>query len=212
MSVSEEYVTKFQKLYEEKYGIKLTRQEAYNAGSGLVNMIRLLQEADYKDHLRKEKLKEFPKGFHLTGEGIHNCGICGSHVADEQSWYDKWGIKCLACQKAVDEKIIPGKICYNNKLWYSMFDFDYYLKLKSAAVRKLARQGILKARVVPNTNFHVFLISENKDVLPPKEIFKSRSVPVDKFSFTVQKWYEYLDPEEMLKNYKIWPHLTVLKN
>jgi len=211
MPISEEHVTKFQKLYEEKYGEKLTRQEAYDVGSRLVNFFELLLKIDYRNRQRREKLKQYPKGFHLTGEGTYNCGICHCYVSDDQTWYDKWGIKCIPCQKATEQKIIPGRICHNDKLWYAMWEMDSYFKLKRQTVLKLVRQGVLKARIIPDSNFYVFMISDNVDVLPSKHLVKDVAREIEPGTIEVRSWYDVKDPAEMLNGYKIWPHLMNLK-
>ena len=39
---SEEYITKFQKLYYKEYNIKLSRQEAYDLGLKLINLVKIV--------------------------------------------------------------------------------------------------------------------------------------------------------------------------
>jgi len=46
--ISDEGLQKFIKAYEQKYSIKLTRQEAYNLFSGLINLVRLVYEPTNK--------------------------------------------------------------------------------------------------------------------------------------------------------------------
>jgi hypothetical protein len=88
-----------------------------------------------------------------------------------------------------------------------------YFKIKSPTVRKLVRKGVLKARVVPKTGFQAFLIEENADTLPPKEVVKYVSTPIEgkENAFCITPWYEVKDPEKTLKNYKIWPYVKVLQ-
>ena len=211
MSLSDKSIKKFQEIFRKEYGKESSYEKAAQLGERLVGLFKVLYDCEVKDLQRKEKLKKFPDGYSLMDGNFYNCGICYSHVKDEQLWYDKWGIKCLACQNAVDKKIVPGKICYNNKLWYATHDFDSYFKLKSPTVCKLERQGILKARTIPDTGFKVFLIKENADILPAKNIVKSRIIQVGKDTTRSQDWYEFQNPKKVLKDYKIWNYLVAFK-
>ncbi len=177
----------------------------------MVDYFDLLIKIDIRQRQNKEKLKKFPNGFSFMDGKTYECGICGIQIKDEQLWYDERGAKCLACQKAIDEKIVPGEICGNKDLWYSTWEFDFYFKLKAPTVRKLIRQGVLKARIVPDTGFRIFLIQENADTLPPKELVESRMVQVGENTYSTQNWYEFKNPKEVLKDYKILPHLTALE-
>ena len=210
MSLSEKAIKEFQEIIKKEYGKEITYEEAADVGRNLVGFYKVLFDVYIAELKLKDQLKEYPKGFSLMDGKTYNCGICRDYIKDEQLWYDKWGKKCLACQDAVNKKIIPGRICYNDKYWYATWEFDTYFKLKSPTVRKLVRQSVLKARVVPQTGFEVFLIKENVDVLPPKEVLKYVSMPVrDKENtFSMTPWYEIYDPQKVLKNYKIWPYLT----
>ena len=210
MSLSEKSIKEFQDIFKKEYGKELNYDEAAEAGRNLVGLFDILLRGHAEELRLKEKLKDSPKGFSLMDGKTYNCGICHNYIKDEQLWYDKWGKKCLACQDAVNKKIIPGKICYNDKYWYATWEFDTYFKLKSPTVRKLVRQGVLKARIVPKTGFEIFLIKENVDVLPPKEVLKYVSIPMEgkENTFTMTPWYEVYDPQKVLGNFKIWPYLT----
>lgn len=139
--------------------------------------------------------------------------VCKAQIKDEQLWYDKWGKKCLACQDAVDRNIIPGSVCRKHEDWYAHWEFEMYFKIKTPTIKKLIRQNILKMRVVPKNGFQVFLIKDNVDVLPPKDILKDVSIPVegDKNAITTIPWYEAKDPKKTLEKYKIWPYLAALQ-
>jgi len=210
MSLSEKAIKEFQEIYKKKHGKELTHEEATEAGHKLVGLFNILYDGHIAELKLKEKLKEFPKGFSLMDGQTYNCGICHAYIKDEQLWYDKWGKKCLACQDAINKRIIPGKICYNDKYWYATWELESYLKLKSPTVKKLIRQGVLKARIIPKSGFEVFLLKENADALPPKNILEYVSVPVKdkKNTITMTPWYEIYDPKKVLRKYKIWPHLT----
>ncbi|MFH0873377.1 MAG: hypothetical protein V1846_00850, partial [Candidatus Komeilibacteria bacterium] len=93
-------------------------------------------------------------------------------VTGDTSWYDKNGIKCMTCQRALDKHLIPVSACKNNASWYSIWEFDYYFGVKSRTINKFVHLGKLKARVVPRedggVHFQLFLIKDNPGVLPEK--------------------------------------------
>lgn len=175
---------------------------------------KIIFDAVLEERRLEEKLKDYPNGFAIMDDKSYDCCICGMHIKNEETWYDKWGKKCLVCQDAVDKNIIPGSICRNKKAWYINWELDLYFKIKTPTIKKLIRQGILKVRIIPKNGFEVFLIKDNVDVLPPKDILKDVSIPVegDKNAITTIPWYEAKDPKKTLKKYKIWPYLKVLQS
>lgn len=210
MDISKKHLEEFKKIFEKKYGKKLTDDEAYDSISGLVRLVELAFDHCQEEERRKQRLKKEPKGFSLEGSS-YTCPICSRTVPANEMWYDKHGQKCLICQKAINKRIIPGMICEKSDLWYSMWELESNFKLKSPTVRKLVRQNILKARIIPDINVYIFLIKDNADTLPPKDLVKSRVIRVGENTIKSQDWYEFKDPKETLKNYKIWSHLTAFK-
>jgi hypothetical protein len=216
MELSDKTIKEFQDLYKEKYGAELSRGEAEESARNLIGLVEILWECYKKDKARERKLEEFPKGFPLDADG-HTCFICGNSMPKEQSWFDKWGMKCLTCQKAVDQKIIPGSAAKNKDSWYSIYDLESRFNLKSQTVTKFIRQGILKARVIPGPSGRphakIFLIKDNKDTLPPKKLTETQVANVKregaKTSFNIEPWYKFVDPHVRLKGYKIMDHLQV---
>jgi hypothetical protein len=103
--ISQESIEKFKVIYKEETGKELNDREAFEAANNLVNFFDLLLKFDYEDKKRKERLKKEPKGFHLEGEG-YTCKICNRSISDKETWYDKYGIKCLNCQKTQNKKTI----------------------------------------------------------------------------------------------------------
>lgn len=201
MSLSDESIKEFQDIFEKEYGKKLSWEEAADSVRSLVGFFQLLYDGWVTDEKRKERLKTEPNGFHISG-GPYNCFICHDQISDNQTWYDKYGIKCLLCQKAIDKHIIPASASKNKDSWYSVHEMDYYYKIKSPTVRKLIRQGKLKARVVPGetggTHFELLLIKDNPGVLPNKP--KSRMVKTDDGYTHVE--YEPVELPEILKTNK----------
>ena len=87
-----------------------------------------------EDERRKKKLEENPRGYHL--EGSFSCTICGSHTPEGDNWYDEYGIKCLVCQKAIDEGEIPATVASDKESWYSKYDLESRFSLKMPALRR----------------------------------------------------------------------------
>ncbi|NQU77364.1 hypothetical protein HQ544_01565 [Candidatus Falkowbacteria bacterium] len=171
MQLTDKQIKEFQDIYEKKYGKKLSWEEAIDAANNLMGFAELLFKSYITDQGRKEKLGKYPKGFHIEGEG-YSCCICHKTISNQETWYDKYGIKCLICQKAIEKRLIPVSVCKNKDSWYSMWEFDYYFGVKPSTVRKFVRQGKLKVRIVPGekgkTYFEIFLIKDNPGVLPKK--------------------------------------------
>lgn len=172
MQISDERIKEFQEIYKKKHGKDLSWEEAAEGAHNLVGFVEIIIESYKEDCLRKNKLKENPKGFHLDDGKSYSCCICRESISNEQTWWDENGIKCLHCQKAVDKKIIPKSVCKNDDSWYAPWQFDYYFKIKTQTVQKFVRQGKLKSRIIPNINggkhFELFLIKDNVGVLPEK--------------------------------------------
>jgi len=195
---------------------KKFQEEKWN----LQQMAKFVDEWKEKDKAREEKLKANPKGFHLDGVG-YRCAICHDSTKEGDNWYDEFGIKCLVCQKAIDEGEIPASLAKDEDIWYSKFDLDHYFNLKGPTLRKWIKEGIIKPRTVSHygkgVHFELFLLEDNKEFLPPKKLVESRSIKTRKDGkdwFTTEKWYRFVDPYEHLKGYKILDHLkfTVEEN
>ncbi|MFA6608446.1 MAG: hypothetical protein WCT07_00860 [Candidatus Paceibacterota bacterium] len=184
---------------------------------GLQQMAKFSEEWKEKEKAREEKLKENPNGFHLDGVG-YTCFICGHSTHDKgDNWYDRWGIKCLICQNAIDKKEIPASLAKLKDSWYSKYDIESSFNLKSPTIRKWVKDGVLKARNVScygkGVHTQLFLIKDNKDFLPPKKLVQSRSLSEIKDGETyhhMEPWYKFVDPHEHLKGYKIMDYLKVV--
>ena len=162
-------------LRKKEYGKDISDADARDAAQRLLNVFKILLDVDKKERARQLKLKEYPKGYHLT-DGTYSCCVCGKQVSGEGSWYDKHGIKCMLCQRAVEKRQIPISVCNNKDSWYATWELGYYYKRKSPTIRKLVRNGILKVRIVPHENgtpyFYVFLVRDNPGILQPKPKLK----------------------------------------
>ena len=174
------------------------------------------EEWKQEQERRNKKLEENPKGFHLEGAG-YRCFICGDSTPEGDNWYDEYGIKCLVCQKSIDEGEIPASLAKDKESWYSKFELDYYFNIKSPTLKKWIRDGIIKVRTVSHygkgVHTELFLLEDNKDFLPPKKLVDSQSVTEVKDGKTWHSslpWYRFVDPVEHLKGYKIMEHMRVV--
>ncbi len=216
MELSKESIQEFKNLLEKQKGKEISWEEASEGAYNLINLVKLLYDCEKKERHRRKKLEEFPKGFHLEGIG-YSCAICGGSISNEETWYDKWEIKCLTCQKAIDKKIIPGSAAKNKESWYSKYDLESCFNIDRHALNRFVKQGILKPRIVSNSSgkphAHLFLIKDNKNTLPPKKLVKSELVKevIDgKEWYHSEPWYKFVGPHEHLKGYKIMKYIKVM--
>lgn len=182
----------------------------------LEQLAKFADEWKEKEKALAERLEANPNGFILEGVG-RTCAICGNGSREDGSWYDKWGLKCLICQKAIDEGEIPPSLAKNKESWYSTWELDRAFNLKSQTLKKWVREGIIKSRIVTQygkgVHTELFLLTDNKDFLPPKKLVESRSVSEVKDGKTwyrSEEWYKFVDPFKHLKGYKIMDHMRVI--
>lgn len=216
MQLSREAIQEFKDLLEKKAGKEFTWEEASDSAYRLINLYKIVLDGHWEEEQRKEKLKEFPKGFPLDGVG-YTCFICGQSTQAGENWYDKWGIKCSTCQRAIDRKEIPPSLAKNQESWYSKYDLQSCFDLKRPTISSWIKQGILKARTLTydgkGVHFQLFLIKDNPDFLPPKKLVKSELVKETRDGkdwYHSEPWYKFVDPHKHLKGYKIMNYLKVV--
>ncbi len=216
MSLSEKSIEEFKEIYRKEYGKELSQAEAFEMANGLVNFFKLLVDQDNIDRRRKMRLKDEPKGFHIEGVG-YTCFVCSDSISNEETWYDKYGIKCMTCQKAIDKHQIPATAASNKESWYSKYDLQSRFNIDHHGVKRLIKAGVLKPRIVPSAtgtpHAYLFLVKDNKDTLPPKQLTESESVKESKDGkdwYHSEPWYKFVNPTEALKGYKIMDHLRVV--
>lgn len=217
MHLPEESIKEFQDIYKKKYGKELSWEEASDSAHNLLGFVKVLYDQAVIEEKRKHRLEESPKGFHLEGIG-YTCFICRNSISNEETWYDKYGIKCLVCQKSIDKRIIPASVAKNEDSWYSKYDLEDRFNIDRHAMNRFIKQGVLKPRIVPGESgrphVYLFLVKDNKDTLPPKETTKSQLVKeIDKDGkewFHSEPWYRFVDPHKALKGYKIINYLTIV--
>jgi hypothetical protein len=208
--ISDKDIENIKKILEKEHNREFTWEEATKAMDDIKGLARIMYECASKEIRMQERLKENPKGFHLDDSG--QCSICGDFVSKENSWFDEYGIKCMSCQKAINSKIIPASVAKDKESWYSKHELDSYFNIKGPDLKKYIKESFLKERIIPyegkKAYFQLFLLKDNKDVLPPKKLLKSRIIKVmnkgEEF-YTQAPWYEFADEKliKRLAKYKI---------
>lgn len=213
MEPSKKILKKIKATLEKEHGREFTPDEVSSVATFLMRFAELAMEVAREDHRRQQLLKGSPEGFHLDKPG-YTCLICGWPASGKDSWFDKYGLKCMTCQKATNGNIIPGTVAKDKESWYTKFDLERYFNLKGALLRRSIKQGFLTDRIIPglNTKVHLqlFLIDDNREVLPPKEMLQSRTITVtegEQQYYTQEPWYLFNDPSEHLKDFKILDYL-----
>ncbi len=211
------HIQELKDLMEEKGGKEISWDEASDAGYRLVGLVELLLKHQFEEDGWNRRLETEPKGFKLPGNG-RNCAICGNSTTEDTNWYDKWGIKCLTCQKAIDKKKIPGSIAKTDKNRYSPYDMESRFGLKTPTLRSWVKKGILNARIIyadsGRPHYYLYLIKDNKDFLPPKNLTESKMVAEEKDGKTwhrLEPWYRFVNPYEHLAGYKIMDYLRFVE-
>ena len=200
MEPSEKRIVKIKATLEKKYGREFTRKESEEVLWDIQKLGHLAFNIACEKIERDKLLKDHPKGFHLNKTG-YSCCICGQSASMENSWYDKYGLKCIMCQNAINSKVIPTSVAKDKKLWYTKYELEIFFNLKGKLLNQCLKQGFLKDRIIQNKNvksvhLQLFLINDNKKVLPPKKLLKSRIIKVMKDEeeyYTTEYWYEFVD-------------------
>lgn len=214
--IPDKRIQELKDLIEKKEGKEISWEEASKAAHNLEGLVRLLFDHAVEDERRKKKLEEFPKGYSL--EGNFSCALCGASTHLNGNWYDKHGIKCLICQDSINRKEIPVSIVTNKDSWYSKYDLESCFNIKGSPLTAWIKKGVIKPRhITHNGKVYdtLFLIKDNKELLPPKKLVKSRLVSIKRDGQTWHRsepWYKFVDPHKHLAKYKIMDYLTVVEN
>lgn len=214
MQLPEKAIEEFKAIWKKEYDTELSDEDAQKYSYDLMQFTKCLFDMSVTEMKRKDRLKIEPNGFPLDGVG-YTCAICKQHTRQNESWYDKYGIKCLKCQNGVNKKQIPASMAKNTEAWYSTYDLESRFNIKAPTVRKWVKAGILKSRAIINDHggihVQIFLIKDNKDFLPPKKLTESHCVQEDRDGgqwVHSEPWYRFVDPFEHLKGYKIIDYVT----
>ncbi|HMP28250.1 MAG TPA: hypothetical protein PKD85_01535 [Saprospiraceae bacterium] len=214
MNISDKQLEEFQKLMQKSYGKRLSNDEARDSAQRLLGLVKMSVNCEIQANQRKERLITEPEGFCVGGRG-YTCPACSNHTSEGENWYDKWGLKCTTCQKALDKKIIPGSVFIKENSWYSEYDLQDRFNIKKPTQIKWIKDGLLKSRIIPNLDnrgirARLYLLKDNKYFLPPKKITESKMVKETKDGkdwFHCEPWYKFVDPFECLKGYGIMKYM-----
>jgi hypothetical protein len=132
----------------------------------LVKFVEILIKIDQEEKRRQRRLINEPKGFAMEAEG-RSCSLCRHEMYGElEGWYDKWGFKCMNCQDAINKRKIPGSLCkdWKNEKCITDSELSRETGLHIQTIRKLIRQGEIKAKRIPNGPY-LILRKDNRHYL-----------------------------------------------
>jgi len=188
MSIPDKSLSKFKKIFEEMSGREWSDDEVRDSAERLTRFYSILFDIYKEEKLKEKKLEEFPNGYHLDDrDGQYHCNICYRYIEGKDTWYDKYGLKCMDCQRNIDNGVIPGEICKDDRLWFKNWQLKSDFGIHPQTAKKLVREGKLKVRELKdredNTYFRVYLVSENKEFLETvkwKDKNRTNPIMVDK--------------------------------
>lgn len=163
-------ITEFKKLCDKNGVAYDTDVEYREAAQNMLGLAELLLDI-YRDQKAQElRLRDHPQGFAFPAEG-RICPLCKYGISGDM-WYDKWGMKCMDCQQALNKKIVPGYVFkdHDNERHITASQLSWKFNIKLQTIKKLIRLGEIKARVVSSSahgDTLVFLRTENPE-LPEK--------------------------------------------
>jgi len=178
-------------------------------------MAQIVTEIVLKEVEDEGKLERFPDGFHY--EEKKACVICSRVVSGKQSWFDKHGLKCIPCQRALESGIIPYEAAQSKDSFYTAIELELDFGLRGKMLKLWKKDGTIRSRIIPNldgkgTYFDLFLLSDNEKFLPPHEMLRIGG-PVKEVNangieeFVFYPWYCFVDPIAHLKDYGISKYL-----
>jgi len=179
------------------------------------SLLNLCAEIIVQEVQRKVRLEKEPNGFHLPDLG-YTCHICHGSASGENSWYDKYGIKCMRCQAAVNRKEIPPTVATKKDSYYTTYELNDYFGLFGKTLKELIKRKVIKVRTLKGEKYrpevNLFLIADNKEFLPPKKLVEGKkgSTVIDGQRYnTWTPWYALKNPLARLKKYKISEYLVI---
>lgn len=164
--VSDKLIKEYQEL-ARKDGREISLQEATEEANRLAFFFEVIYEISLREAKRTKKLEKEPEGFYLEEDGKqYSCLLCSSPISGKTGWWDKWGQKCLNCQKNIKEGVIPPEVCKDRKIWITNWELKRKFNIHPQTTRKLINEGKLIVRDLKDDNgkiyYSIFLIAENK--------------------------------------------------
>lgn len=201
-------------------GTRSTPSE-YKEGSQEERLMSLLTNIVVENTMREiddqAKLARSPGGYHY--EGKKACVVCGMVVSGELSWYDRNGLKCIHCQKALDAGIVPYWVTKSRDSFYTEIQLELNFNMVVKTRKAFEKAGLLKSRIIAKADgtgkhFVLYLRSDNCDFLPPHKKLRVggpvKEVNKDGLEEYVLSypWYYFVDPLDHLKDYGICNYLS----
>lgn len=170
MPLSDKLIKEYKDIFEEKYGRKISDEEAREGAQNLTGLFDILFKQAQIEHRRKLRLKkENVKGFYLdSSEGPYTCSICGANYSGNDIWWNPKGLRCRDCWNNIQNKVIPS-LGYDgdNKVWIKEWQLQSDYSLHPATRSKLRRQRVLNGRDLKRGDgtiyCTVYLVKENND-------------------------------------------------
>lgn len=163
------------KLFQSKETPKKSVEDDYErrmkyGSDNMVQLARLVGQHKGVENMRKKRLEKEPRGFFLqVDEGPLNCMICKELTPGNKIWWDLNGIKCVDCQRNIEEGVVPAEICKDDKLWIREWQFQGDYSIHGSTRRKLEKEGVLKSRILKRQDgseyCKVYLVAENQEFL-----------------------------------------------
>jgi RNA polymerase-binding transcription factor DksA len=145
---SPKLINEFKEIYKKRGGEDLTDEKANEYANDFANLMEIIVDVAREEYLRKQRLKKEPKGFHLENGKYYSCRICGETKNGEDLWWDKYGTKCMDCQKNIDDKTIPKKLLrgkFPADNWFTSWQLKDNFGIHPSTAKKLVREGKLKS-------------------------------------------------------------------
>jgi hypothetical protein len=118
MEMTDKEYAEFKALCKEKGISYETEAEYKEAARDLLQFVKLSYDLAREHYGWEQRLKDEPKGFAIASEG-RSCCLCHTSVFGEV-WYDKWGMKCMTCQSALNKKNC-ARVCLQGQLQQSAY-------------------------------------------------------------------------------------------
>lgn len=163
------------KTLEKENGRSLAEEEVDQVERFLKTLVEITVDQVLTEAEWLHKLEQHPGGFELDGAG-RTCPTCHTAMGKRACWYDKRGLKCKACQQALDKRIIPASLMTKPDSYYTEIELELKFDLKRPVLNAWIKKGIIKPRVIPaldkGTHVRLFLRNENRGFLPPKKLLQ----------------------------------------
>jgi hypothetical protein len=208
-----DYSEKIRKILEKEGGGAVSEIEVEENQRFIKLLIEIAIGQAETEHQWRLQLGENPKGFQLDGEG-RNCPICNQAIGKGNGWYDKYGLKCVVCQKALMDHVIPGSLIKNRDSFYTETELNIFFNMEKKVLNCWIKEGIVSARVINGLDGKIhkrlFLLKDNKDFFPPKKLMKGGVHIEEKEGrqfYVFGLWYDYCHPLKVIGNYGIAKYL-----